>query len=47
MIRDWRRPKGTDITNYTKEVNLFNTDEEILKKNYVEFLQLDGSKNPD
>jgi hypothetical protein len=34
MIKDWLRPKGDDTTNYTKEVNLFNADIEILNKYY-------------
>jgi hypothetical protein len=32
MIKDWKRPKGDDTTNHTKEVNLFRTDLKILKE---------------
>jgi hypothetical protein len=34
MIRDWKRFNSDDIANYTQQVNLFKTDEEILRKNY-------------
>jgi hypothetical protein len=41
MIKDWKRPKGDDTTNHSKEVDLFRTGIEILKKNYIDFLEID------
>jgi hypothetical protein len=42
MIADWKRPKGDDTSNKSKEVNLFNTDIEILKNHYLNVLGLHG-----
>jgi hypothetical protein len=42
MIADWKRPKGDDTSNKSKEVNLFKTDIEILKHHYLNVLGLDG-----
>jgi hypothetical protein len=45
MILDWKRPKGDDTTNKTKEVNLFKTDIEKLRIHYRNALGLDDLEN--
>jgi hypothetical protein len=44
MITDWKRPKGDDTSNKTKEVNLFKTDIEKLKNHYLNILGIDLEK---